>query len=178
MLEDGEYGVVPVSYTHLDVYKRQVLTSAYEFTGYDDKTLDLLLVYLKNYLKDIPSKSTTVEKIMNILNQNFFPAELEQQDNEFEIDEEWVQDILMKLAKTSFNSVEDIKNIITEGDKHELSGYNQWFKYIINNEPRHATFCDKIKFKQLWVLVKYMSNTWIKEIYKKGKHYRLSLIHI
>lgn len=74
--------------------------------------------------------------------------------------------------KTKIDSVEDVKKVITEGDQHELVGYNQWFQYLINNEPQHTTFHGKITSKQLWVLIKYMSNTWIKEIHKKGRHYR------
>ncbi|QHS76780.1 Brr1p [Saccharomyces paradoxus] len=152
--------------------KATVLTNAYEFTGYDDETLNLLLLFLKNYLKDMPSKSTTVEEIINVLNQYSFPDKTEQKEENFEIDEEWAKNILVRLEKIKIGSVEDVKKAIIEGDKHELIGYNQWFQYIINNEPQHTTFHGKITSKQLWVLVRYMSNTWIKEIYKKGRHYR------
>lgn len=152
--------------------KATVLTNAYEFTGYEDETLDLLLLFLKNYLEDMPSKCTTVEKIISVLNQHSFPEKAEEKEENLQIDEEWAKNILVRLEKTKIDSVEDVKKVITEGDKHELVGYNQWFQYLINNEPQHTTFHEKITSKQLWVLIKYMSNTWIKEIHKKGRHYR------
>ncbi|CAI4846163.1 BBM_1a_G0055460.mRNA.1.CDS.1 [Saccharomyces cerevisiae] len=152
--------------------KATVLTNAYEFTGYEDETLDLLLLFLKNYLEDMPSKCTTVEKIISVLNQHSFPEKSEEKEENLQIDEEWAKNILVRLEKTKIDSVEDVKKVITEGDKHELVGYNQWFQYLINNEPQHTTFHEKITSKQLWVLIKYMSNTWIKEIHKKGRHYR------
>ncbi|CAI4054890.1 hypothetical protein SUVZ_16G3350 [Saccharomyces uvarum] len=152
--------------------KYVVLTNAYEFTGYDDETLNLLLFCLMNYLKDVPCKSSKVEKIINILTEHTFPEQEENKEQKLEIDEEWVKTVLVRLEKTNINSYEDIKRIIAEGDTHTLSGYNQWFRYIIGNDPRHTMFCEKITSKELWVLMKFMSNTWIKEIYKKGTNHR------
>ena len=60
--------------------KATVLTNAYEFTGYDDETLNLLLLFLKNYLEDMPSKCTTVEKIISVLNQHSFPEKAEEKE--------------------------------------------------------------------------------------------------
>ncbi|EJS41342.1 brr1p [Saccharomyces arboricola H-6] len=149
-----------------------VLTNAYEFEGYDDETLDLLLFYLKNYLGEMPCKSSKVLKIISVLDQYTFPEKIKDKDQELEIDEEWARDILVGLEKININSFEDVKKVITEADTHELNGYNQWYKYIVSNEPLHTMFCGKITSKQLWVLVKYMSNTWVKEIYKRGTNYR------
>ncbi|CAI4053818.1 Brr1p SKDI_16G3200 [Saccharomyces kudriavzevii IFO 1802] len=150
--------------------KSAVLANAYEFTGYDDETLDLLLFYLRNYLKDIPRKTSKVENIIDVLDQYSFPEKPEDREQKLEIDEEWAKYTLIRLEKVNIKSFEDVKKIIAESDAHELNGYSQWFKYIINNEPRHTMFCRKITSTQLWVLFKYMSNTWIKEIYKEGSN--------
>ncbi|CAI1775133.1 hypothetical protein SEUBUCD646_0P03320 [Saccharomyces eubayanus] len=152
--------------------KYVVLNNAYEFTGYDDETLNHLLFCLMNYLKDVPCKNSKVEKIINVLNEHTFPENEENTEQKLEFDEEWAKSILVRLGKANINNYEDIKRIIAEGDTHTLSGYNQWFKYIIGNDPRHTMFCEKITSKELWVLMKFMSNTWIKEIYKKGTNHR------
>lgn len=140
---------------------------------YDDLSIDLLLFNIKQILE---TKNTQTENkgvslhLMNIL-RDWAPKGDLPSDDEFEIDEEWIEKLLLKLECVKIPTIDFLKSFITGDYSYsEPRGFKAWNQFLLNNEPCKDMFATMINSNNIWLLVKYMAQIWITQISAKQSH--------
>ncbi|CCF59511.1 hypothetical protein KAFR_0H01010 [Kazachstania africana CBS 2517] len=178
--QHGQWGHVPLREDFVDFgnnmekglqsfnnVTEKIFNESFTVQAYEKDHLDLLLYYMKLHLEKIPEKKGIVAHILNLLKEYTVSEDL-LNENDWTIDEEWFERNLGRLRSLRIRTIEDIKISIT-GDfsDKEPMGLKQWTQFIRENEPLHSMFCTMINAKNIWVLVQFMSQEWIKEITKE-----------
>lgn len=140
---------------------------------YDDLSLDILLFNIKQILE---TKNTQTENkgvslhLMNIL-KDWAPQGNLPEGDEFEIDEEWIEKLLLKLECVKIPTIDFLKSFITGDYTYcEPRGFKAWNQFLVHNEPCKDMFATMINSNNIWLLVKYMAQTWITQISAKQSH--------
>lgn len=152
--------------------------------SYDHNTLELLLFHIQRIVtdKDKTERNNGVSLHLANLLKDWVPSETIEQieNNDYIIDVEWIQQLLIKLQCVKIPNIEFLKCVIT-GDysNSEPHGYYSWNQFLLNNEPCKDMFNTMINSNNIWLLVKYMTRSWLTEITEKHNHnMRLWLIYI
>lgn len=145
--------------------KQTVLDKGSICEGYDERTIALLLHYLKGYLSGLPDQRGIVVHLLNILKEH--PDV--QADSELEIDENWAAATVKKLRNKQVRKLDDIRRFIRDSDEEIPMGFKQWYQYLQNNEPTHSAFYSTINSHSIWILVQYMNQEWLRDITKHKK---------
>ncbi|QLG70299.1 hypothetical protein HG535_0A02370 [Zygotorulaspora mrakii] len=132
------------------------------FQGYDGTTMDLLLLYLRRYLSGLPEQKGIVLHLLSILKE----APNIKEDSSLEIDEQWAISTVKKLKNKKIKSIDDIKINIQELNREIPVGFKQWYQYLQEHEPTHTAFTSTINARNIWILVQYMNQEWLKDMMK------------
>ncbi|QLQ78883.1 hypothetical protein HG537_0B02310 [Torulaspora globosa] len=144
--------------------KRVVLNNRTVCQDHTEESLNLLLHFLREYLGKL-SQDEQTSHLLNILED--LPPKAQDRDDEYELDEEWAESVVKKLHTRHINNITDIKTII-ETNSSKPMGFKQWYHYLQRTEPTQSAFNTTIDQRNIWVLVQYMAQEWIKNI-SKGK---------
>lgn len=143
--------------------------------NYDNNTLELLISHIQRLLndKDKPEPNTGVKLHLSNLLKNWVPSEIinQTENNGYMIDDDWIQKLLIKLQCVKIPNIDFLKSVIT-GDysNFEPHGYRSWNQFLLNNEPCKDMFNTIINDNNIWLLVKYMTQSWITEISERQNH--------
>ncbi|CAL9730283.1 pre-mRNA-splicing factor Brr1p [Monosporozyma unispora] len=157
-----------------ELLKRDIKLQQSNFNYHYDKiSLDLLLWNIKQVLdaRNLTNENKGVSlHIMNLL-KDWTPSVQLPKVNDFEIDEEWVETLLLKLKCVKIPNITFLKSFIT-GDYSfcEPRGFRAWNQFLLNNEPCKDMFMSMINSNNIWLLVKYMAQTWINQISSNESH--------
>lgn len=148
--------------------KSKILQEAFTTQEYDDDTLNLLLYYLKEYLKQSKTGNKGIEgHLQKLLKDHSVSDEILSQ-NEWTIDEEWVIPTLSRLRSVRIRDINDIKACLKGVfSKQKPKNYEQWTKYIRENEPIGSMFTTMLKQDDIWIILKFMKQNWLKVFMKK-----------
>ncbi|CCE91378.1 Brr1p TDEL_0C04890 [Torulaspora delbrueckii] len=130
-----------------------------------EESMNLLLNYLKQYLSGRAEEKGFVSHLLRVL-KDLPEAE---EDDAFELDEGWAESVVKRLRNKRIEGIEDITMIISNDDSTTPMGFKQWYQYMQQNEPSQAAFGQIINTKNIWVLIQYMTQEWIKIISKFKK---------
>lgn len=130
-----------------------------------EHTMNLLLNYLKLYLCGNKQEKDNVSDLVKLLKDVPTVAN----DDNLELDEEWAESVVQRLRKRHVKGINDIKMIILNADVPTPVGFKQWYQYLQQNEPSQAAFGPIINTRNIWVLVQYMTQEWVKTISKCKK---------
>lgn len=145
---------------------RDVVLKDYHMSqGYDEGTMNLLIHYLEQYLSRSAEKRGIVTHLLNVL-QNHPAVE---DDHSLEIDEKWAESIVKKLKTKHIREIDDIKKCILESNEAIPMGFKEWYQYLQEREPTQSLFTSTINPKNIWVLIQYMTQNWVKDIAKCKK---------
>lgn len=152
--------------------------------SYDDKTLELLIFNIQKVVndKEKTKQNNGVSLHLSNLLENWAPSEAMKQikNNNYAVDVEWIQELLVKLQCVRVPNIDFLKCVITGNYfNFEPHGYRAWNQFLLNNEPCKDMFNTMINGNNIWLLVKYMAQSWITEISGKQNHnVKLWLIYI
>lgn len=152
--------------------KSNIGTEGYRSSGYDEKSLDLLVAYFKKYIetKD-KEEDPTIAALLSALRDVPHP---EDDDESLTIDEEWAEKLLHRLqakkAQLPKDST-DLKKLMTEPDELPRN-FNAWYYYITNNDPSFLTL-ERMSPGQVVKLASYMAQ-WIAEVTKNKNEKRIT----
>lgn len=145
--------------------KHAVLKNYQMYQGHNEDTINLLLHYLKQYLLKSEEKRGVVTHLLNVL-QNHPAVE---DDDSLEIDEKWAESLVKKLKTKHIREIDDIKECISESNETIPMGFKEWYQYLQEREPTQSVFTSTINAKNIWVLIQYMTQNWVKDIAKCKK---------
>ncbi|KAG0661492.1 spliceosomal snRNP component [Maudiozyma exigua] len=148
--------------------RSKILNEAFTTQEYDDDTLDLLIYYLKEYLKKSKAGNRGIEgHLQNLLKDYYIDDEILSQ-NEWTIDEEWVAPALSRLRSIRIHDINDIKMCLKGNFSNKKPrNYEQWTKFIRENEPNSSIFATMLKQDDIWIILKFMKQNWLKVLMKK-----------
>ena len=167
-----------------DCVRKRILDRAITTQEYDDKTINLLLFYLREYLKaHYTVRKGVVVHLVNLLKD----LEIQQEEDEesWAFDESWVAPTLKRLGSVRLRKIEDV-NVCLRGDytsyRKTLSGFREWSRFIRENEPLHSMFCTMLNTADdLCLLLNFFSQTWLQWILKEdntSRHFVMWLFYI
>ena len=167
-----------------DCVRKRLLDRAITTQEYDDKTTNLLLFYLREYLKaHYTVRKGVVAHLVNLLKD----LEIQQEEDEesWAFDESWVAPTLKRLGSVRLRTIEDVK-VCLRGDytsyRKTLSGFREWSRFIRENEPLHSMFCTMLNTADdLCLLLNFFSQTWLQWILKEdntSRHFVMWLFYI
>lgn len=148
--------------------KSKILNEAFTTQEYDNDTLNILIYYLKEHLKKSKAGNKGIEgHLQNLLKDYNIDDEILSQ-NEWTIDEEWVAPTLCRLRSIRIHDINDIRMCL-KGDfsSKKPRNYEQWTKYIRENEPNSSIFATMLKQDDIWIILKFMKQNWLKVLMKK-----------
>ncbi|CCE65729.1 hypothetical protein TPHA_0M01540 [Tetrapisispora phaffii CBS 4417] len=140
--------------------KIELRDTGYVFEGYDNSTMELILYHLQEYL-NIKRKKGFPLHLFNILKD--VTNDVEEKDK-MTIDSEWLETIFNVLKSRRLKGIADVIAVISEMHSFTPMGFKQWYAYIIKNEPSHSIFVNIINNRNMWILLQYMTKTWVKTI--------------
>lgn len=148
--------------------KLKILQEAFTTQDYDDDTLNLLIYYLKIYLTKSKTGNRGIEgHLQNLLKDHIVNNEILAQ-NKWTIDEEWVIPTLSRLGSVRIRNINDIKMCLKgEFSNQKPKNYEQWTKYIRENEPTSSMFITMLKQDDIWIILKFMKQNWLKAFMKR-----------
>lgn len=145
--------------------QKMVLESGYLPQQHTEKSLNLLLGYLKVYLSERSDEKGSSVHLLKVL-EKLPKAE---EDETLELDKGWAEKIVKSLQTKQIDDIDDIKAFLTNADTTTPVGFKQWYQYLQQNEPSQAAFGRIINERNIWVLIQYMAQEWIKTIAKCRK---------
>ncbi|CCC67663.1 hypothetical protein NCAS_0A11050 [Naumovozyma castellii] len=148
--------------------KNIVQEKAYEFTGYDDNTLNILLCQLKQYMETKSKDEDKLSSLIGIISDECIET-TDSSDHSLEIDETWAETMCEKLQSRAIKNISEIKDCVLETPM-EPYGFKAWYKYLISNVPVHTCFVTMINDRNVWILIQYFQQGLLEEIYKRGKN--------
>ncbi|QLL31369.1 hypothetical protein HG536_0B02320 [Torulaspora globosa] len=149
-----------------ETVKRAVLDSRTVYQNHTEESLNLLLHFLREYLSGKLEGDGQASHILDVLQE--LPPKVGDGNDDYELDEEWAESVVKKLRTKHINSITDIKAVIGEVNSSKPIGFKQWYQYLQRTEPTQSAFNATIDGRNIWVLVQYMAQEWIKNI-SKGK---------
>lgn len=132
--------------------------------NHTEESLNLLLHFLRDYLRGLKTVDKQASHLLNVL-KDLPPIE---ENDDYELDEEWAESVVKRLRNRRISSVADVKSVINDTSSSKPVGFKQWYQYLQRTEPTQSAFSSTIDVRNIWVLVQYMTQEWIKNI-SKGK---------
>lgn len=145
--------------------RKMVLGNSIILQSHTDDSINLLLHFLREYLTGMSEKDGEAADLLSIL-EDLPPME---ENEDYELDEEWAESVVKKLCTRNIRSVNDIKLIINDSNLPKPIGFKQWYRYLQQTEPSQFAFSSTIDERNIWVLVQYMAQEWIKTMSKCKK---------
>ena len=145
----------------------------YVFEGYDDESISHLTQLLRFYLQrkiDENRASSFDRHLVNIFRDQLKCSDPDPVNGTLEIDEDWAENLLKTMRNSKIKDLNTVKYCIRTDYKRAPHGLKPWAKYVTSNQPTHTAFINMIDSSNLWTLVMYMTQIWLKEIYTFGKN--------
>lgn len=154
-----------VSVQWFENVKRVVLDNRTVCQSHTEKSLNLLLHFLREYLRG-RSEDGQASHLLKVLED--LPPKEQDENEDYELDEDWAESVVKKLRTRRISSITDIKAVIGEVNSKPV-GFKQWYQYLQRTEPAQSAFNTTIDARNIWVLVQYMAQEWIKNISRSKK---------
>lgn len=158
-------GRIVEAHEWLSMCRHEMETHAEVFQGYDQKTLDILLDHLRDYISNNTKGSEELRRLLKALDV----TNLEEKQR-YSIDEKWASDTISMLSERKLNSIQDVKDIISRMHTTVPRGQSKWLEFVLSTEPRHTLFVNIVTSPRIWILVKNLAYNWLQDLTKDSRN--------